>query len=44
MLYYRRDFLTAMALAGAVPFMPVAGALAAEERLEPPACGCSKSR
>jgi NitT/TauT family transport system substrate-binding protein len=34
MLYYRRDFLTAMALAGAVPFMPVAGALAAEERLE----------
>jgi NitT/TauT family transport system substrate-binding protein len=34
MLYYRRDFLTAMALAGAVPFMPVAGALAAEEQLE----------
>ena len=34
MLYYRRDFLTGMALAGAVPFMPVAGALAAEEQLE----------
>jgi NitT/TauT family transport system substrate-binding protein len=35
MLYHRRDFLTGMALAGAVPFMPAAGALAAaEERLE----------
>jgi NitT/TauT family transport system substrate-binding protein len=34
MLYHRRDFLTAMALTGAVPFLPTPGALAAEERLE----------